>query len=51
MYCRYTQILQKFQKIDELNDDKRHCSKKCVADNEDCSVQNHPLKVSLFERT
>ena len=25
------------------------CSKKCIAD--DCSAQNHTLKVSLFERT
>ena len=29
---------------------KIHCSKKCVADNEDCSAQNHTLKVGLFER-
>ena len=26
------------------------CSKKCIADN-DCSAQNHTLKVCLFERT
>ena len=38
-------------KLDELNIGKLHCSKKCVADNEDCSTQNHTLKVSLFERT
>ena len=39
------------KKLDELNIEKLHCSKKCVADNEDCSAQNHTLKVSLFERT
>ena len=40
-----------FKNLDELNINKLHCSKKCVADNEDCSAQNHTLKVSLFERT
>ena len=42
---------ENFKKLDEQNIDKLHCSKKCVADNEDCSAQNHTLKVSLFERT
>ena len=29
-----------FKKIHELNIDKLHCSKNCVADNEDCSAKN-----------
>ena len=40
-----------FKKLDVLNIDKLHCSKKCVVDKEDCSAQNHTLNVSLFKRT
>ena len=40
-----------FKKLDELNIGKLHFSKKCVANNEDFSAQNHTLKVSLYERT
>ena len=46
--CKYC---KNFKKLNELNIDKLRCSKKCVADNEDCSAQNHTLEVSLFERT
>ena len=44
--CKDFKILDELMIIDRL-----HSSEKCVVDNEDCSAQNHTLKVSLFERT
>ena len=51
MYCRYIESCKNFKKLDDRNIYKLHCSEKCIADSEDCSTQNHTLKVTLFERT
>ena len=51
MYCRYILSCKNFKKLDELNIYKLHCSEKYATDSEDCSAQNHTLKVTLFERT
>ena len=42
---------ENLKKLGEMNIGKLHCSKICVADNENCSAKNHILIVSLFERT
>lgn len=51
MYCWYILPCKNFKKLEQLNIYKLHCSEKYVTDSEDCSAQNHTLKVTLFERT
>ena len=51
MYCWYILPFKNFKKLEQLNIYKLHCSEKYVTDSEDCSAQNHTLKVTLFERT
>ena len=40
---------QEFKKLDELNIENRHCSKKYMIDQVDYAAKTNTIKVSLFE--